>query len=88
MNSYIRPFAIVTGASTGIGYELPNVAPKMASTCWSPPTSRRLTKRRRTFALSVLMSKPSKPTSPPRRGARNCMPRPRGDRKGHTPVAR
>ena len=33
MASAARPFAVVTGASTGIGYELAKYAPKTASTC-------------------------------------------------------
>ena len=33
MASHTRPLAIVTGASSGIGYEWPNAAPTMGSIC-------------------------------------------------------
>jgi short-subunit dehydrogenase len=80
MNSDIRPFAIVTGASTGIGYEL---AKRCAENGFDllvaadEPAINQAAQDFRALGVNVEAVEADLATA---QGARNCTPRPRGDR--------
>ena len=91
-STWQRKFAIVTGASSGIGLELAKLAARTATTCWSPPTRRWSTRPRRSKDLGVEVRvgrgrprhrRGRRPAArrgrrpADRRARRQCRPRPR-----------
>ena len=83
----IRPFAVVTGASSGIGYELAKVFAGNGFDLLINSEDHRLEEAKRTLASNGTRLRPYVPTFPSRRGSRSSTNGFRGPvgRSTHSP---